>query len=137
MTDALQDTFANVTYQDDVDRRRRWRIDDPILDRLEPRQEAAIEALEIAERTAEDEGRLRHAKALADVRDRLLARLTAREALRSEADAEAVLTALGQVARPGPKVDLDPQILDAVIEALRGPFRLRIQYGEPHRRGRA
>ena len=63
-----------------------------------------------------------------DLRDGMLARLAPRDALRTEADAEAVLTALGQVTRPGPRVNLSPEVLDAVIEALRGPFRLRVSY---------
>ena len=33
------------------------------------------------------------------------------------------------VTRPGPRVNLVPTVLDAVIEGLRGPFRLRLQYG--------
>jgi len=31
--------------------------------------------------------------------------------------------------RPGPKVTLRPEVTDAVIEALRGPFRLHDTYG--------
>jgi predicted DNA-binding transcriptional regulator YafY len=132
MTDALEVTFTNVTVEDGPDRRRRWRLNDRLLERLEPRQETAIEALEIAGRTAKEQGRLRHAQALADMRDGLLARLAPKDALKTEADAEAVLAAFGQVTRPGPKVSLAPQVLDAVIEALRGPFRLCLRYGEPH-----
>lgn len=49
---------------------------------------------------------------------------------RVEADAEAVLTAMGQDTRPGPRVRLAPKILDAIIEALRGPFRLRLRYNK-------
>ena len=60
----------------------------------------------------------------------LLARLSPKEARRSEADADAVLAALGKVARPGPRVTLAPEMIDAVIEALRGPFRLRMTYGK-------
>lgn len=131
MTDALEATFANVETVDAEDRRRHWKLVDPRLERLQPRQETTIEALEIAARDAEAEGRLRHAKALDALRDGLLARLAPRDALRSEADAEAVLSALGQVARPGPKVDLRPEVIEAVIEALRGPFRLRVRYGDP------
>lgn len=130
MTDALQDVFADVTFEDGPDRRRRWRIADPVLGRLDPRQETTVEALEIAIRAAGEQGRLRHARALSDLRDGLLGRLAPREAMRTEADAEAVLTAMGQIARPGPRVNLRPAVLDAVIEALRGPFRLRITYGD-------
>src|SRR3546814_14808406 len=70
------------------------------------------------------------ARALEDLRDSLITRLSPRDALRSEADAEAVLSALGQVARPGPKVAMKPEVTDVLIEALRGPFKMRIVYGE-------
>ena len=128
MTDALEDSFANVSTFDGDDRKRRWRIDDPGLDRLQLRPDSALEALEIAERDAEITGRLRHRQALADLRETLLARLTPRDAARAEADAEAVLSALASVTRPGPKVSLAPDLLDAITEALRGPFRLRVRY---------
>ncbi len=130
MTEALESTFANVEITDGTDRRRRWRLLDPAVARLEPRQETTIEALEIAVISARDDNRLRHARALEDLRDRLMARLPARDALRAEADAEAVLASLGHVARPGPRAAQRPEVMDAVIEALRGPFRLEISYGE-------
>ena len=129
MTEALDATFANVITTDDAERRRCWRLETPLPERLQPRQETAFEALEIAARTARDEGRIRHSRALEDLRDGLRARLTPRDARRSEADAEAVLAGLGQVTRPGPTVALKPAVTDAVIEALRGPFRLRVCYG--------
>ena len=61
----------------------------------------------------------------------MIARLPPVDAARSEADAEAVLMALGQVARPAPKVMVAPEVLDAIIQALRGPFRLRMRYRTP------
>jgi predicted DNA-binding transcriptional regulator YafY len=130
MTDALETVFTNVEAEDGPDRRRRWRVADRMLERLQPRQETAVEALEIASRTARGDGRLRHAAALEDLRDGVLARLAPRDALRTEADVEAVLMAMGSVTRPGPRVNLAPAVLDAVIEALRGPFRLRLRYGD-------
>src|SRR3546814_14872252 len=57
MTRALEDNFANVVVVEDDDRRRRWRIQSPIPERLQPRQENTIEALEIAARAARDENR--------------------------------------------------------------------------------
>lgn len=128
MTEALDATFPNVATTDDAERRRYWRLEAPLPDRLQPRQETAIEALEIAARAAHDQGRLRHSRALEELRDGLLARLNPRDALRSEVDAEAVLSGLGQVTRPGPTVALKPAVTDAVIEALRGPFRLSVCY---------
>ena len=113
MTEALDAAFANVTTSDAEDRRRYWRLDAPPSERLQPRQETTIEALEIAARAARDQARLRHARALEDLRDGLLARLTPRDATRSEADAEAVLASLGQVMRPGPTVALRPDLSEA------------------------
>ena len=130
MTDALETAFMNVEAEDGDDRRRRWHVADPMLDRLQPRQETAVEALEIAGRSAQADGRFRHASALADLRHGLLARLAPKDAARTEADAEAVLTAMGSVTRPGPRVNLAPRVLDAVIESLRGPFLLQLRYGD-------
>ncbi|MBD8651065.1 WYL domain-containing protein [Rhizobium sp. CFBP 13726] len=129
MTEALETLFHNVEVRVGPDRRRRWRVDDPIMEKLQLRQETAVEALEIASRTARSDGRVRHAAALDGLRGGLLARLTPKDALRTEADVEAVLLGMGSVARPGPRVNLVPTVVDAVIEALRGPFRLRIRYG--------
>jgi len=129
MTDALENTFAHVEAIDGVDRRRRWRMRDPAVGRLELRHETSIEALEIAAKTAHGDNRMRHARALENLRDRLVARLPTHDALRAETDAEAVLASLGQVARPGPHTAQRPEVMDAVIEALRGPFRLEISYG--------
>jgi len=129
MTEALEVVFANVVTTDRDDRRRYWRLTAPPPERLQPRQETTVEALEIAARAARDQARLRHARSLEDLRDGLLARLAPRDAVRSEADADAVLGSLGQIMRPGPTVGMRPEVTDAVIEALRGPFRLRITYG--------
>ncbi len=132
MTHALEASFANVTSDDGPDLRRRWRITGTQdLARLRPRQETALEALEIAARSAREEGRLRHARALEETLDWISATLDPRASLRAEVDAEAVLASIGQVARPGPKVELMPGVMDEIMEALRGPFRLRIVYYKP------
>ena len=129
MTHMLEATFAHVVTSDGPDLRRRWRIEDARpLARLRPRQETTIEALEIAARAARDDGRQRHAQALEETLDAITLSLGPHGSLRAEADADAVLSSMAHVVRPGPKVALRPGILDEVIEALRGPFRLRITY---------
>ncbi len=124
MTEALDAAFANVTTTDAEDRRRYWRLEAPPSERLQPRQETTMEALEIAARARPGPGETASC-ALEDLRDGLLARLTPRDATRPEADAEAVLAGLGQVMRPGPTVALRPEVTDAVIEALRGEWKRR------------
>ncbi len=130
MTQALETTFVNVVTTDDAERRRRWRLDDPQLFRLAPRQETTLEALEIAAREARNQGRVRHTQALEMTRDMLLARLAPGQARRIESDTDAVLTSMGRVTRPGPTTSQPPHVMDVIIEALRGPFRLRILYGD-------
>lgn len=128
MTNALETSFGNVEVRECEGRKRRWRLVDTNLSSLQLRHETGAEALEIAARSAQSEGRLRHAKALSDLREGLLSQAPSRA--RIEADAEAVLMAMGKVTRPGPRVSLSPTILDAIIEALRGPFRLRVRYNK-------
>src|SRR3546814_14154775 len=91
MTDALETVFTNVAAEDGPDRRRRWRVMDRMVDRLQPRQETAVGALEIAMRSAREAGRLRHATARADLLDGLHARLSAREGPPAEAATRAGL----------------------------------------------
>lgn len=131
MIDALDTTFCNVTFTDTEDRKRYWHLNTPLSEALQPRQETALEALDMAICTAQEESRLLHAHALTELRDRILARLSPRDVTRSEADAEAVLASLGRVMRPGPKPSILPEVIDAIIEALRGPFQLRITYASP------
>jgi predicted DNA-binding transcriptional regulator YafY len=52
MTDALDATFADVVTTDAKDRRRYWRLSAPPPERLQPRPETTIEALEMAVRSA-------------------------------------------------------------------------------------
>jgi transposase len=80
MTEALEATYVNVSTTDDAERRRYRRMDAPLPDRLLPRQETAIEALETVACTARDEGRIWHSRALEDLRDGFLARLKPRDA---------------------------------------------------------
>ncbi|OOY24905.1 DeoR family transcriptional regulator [Thioclava sediminum] len=126
-------TFDNAEVIIGEDRKKRWKLVDPQLDRLQVDTDTALEALEIAMRAASHDGRRRHAKALEDLRNGLVARLPRHSALRAEADAEAILSALALVSRPGPRVVLPAPVTEAVVEALRGPFQLRVIYGKDAR----
>lgn len=57
MTEALDATFANIKFTDGEDRRRYWRMAAPLPEKLQPRQETAIEAPEIAAPLARDQAR--------------------------------------------------------------------------------
>lgn len=127
MTNALETTFL-CEVEDGHDRKRRWKIREDRGLRLPRRRDAALEALDLAIRAARDEHRSGHAEALADLRDGLILNMGPRDARRAEADAEAMLQALGHVARPGPRIAMNPQVLEAVSEAIRGMTKLRVRY---------
>lgn len=62
------------------------------------------------------------------MRDDLLTRLQPKDARRAEAEAEALLSAMGHVIRPGPRTEIPAGLLQPLTEALRGPFRLSMRY---------
>ncbi len=127
MTDAMETLFQTET-QDGHDRKRRWRLHDQRPARLPTRAEPAMEALDLAIRAARAEGRLPHAETLSMLRDELVGRMRPNEARRAEADAEALLQAMGHVARPGPRAVISPDLLAPITDALRGPFQMSIRY---------
>ncbi len=128
MVRALEDLFGPLDDHAGRDRKRRFRLNEPVLPALTPREDEALEALEVAIRDARAEGRQSQAHALTRLRDGYLNRLPFRTALRAETDAEAVLSSLERVARPGPRVAIAPEVADAVYQALKGPFRLALTY---------
>ncbi|WP_347268605.1 WYL domain-containing protein [Paracoccus sp. (in: a-proteobacteria)] len=129
MTDALE-TLFQCEIRDDDERRRRWKIREARLLHLPRQADSTLEGLELAIRAARDDQRVRHAAALSEMREALILQMKPLEARRAEAEAEAMLQALGHVARPGPRITMDPYLLDTVSAAIRGPFRLRVIYRE-------
>lgn len=128
MVQALQDTFDGVEELTRPDRRRAWRLSAPVAPALLPRGDEALEALDFALSEARDSERHRHVRMLQRLRETVLQQMGGR-ARAAETDAEAVLHSLARVTRPGPKVRVSPEVVDAVYDALRGPYRLSIRYG--------
>ncbi|GAA0283532.1 helix-turn-helix transcriptional regulator [Rhodovulum strictum] len=130
MTRALEDCFPNVATQTDEQRRKFWTLrgQDARLMLSRGIRDSELAAIEMAIRRAEREGAANEVKALASLRDRLLACMPGPHARRAEADAEAVLEANGFASRPGPQVRSDPHILATIAEALKIPGVLCIAY---------
>lgn len=134
MVRALEDALPQAVRQSvDDSRHARWRLEETPLARLRLSGAEELEALELSIARARSEGDTRRARTLESLRDRLLAALPASDARRAEADAEALLEAQGMAARPGPAVVTPPGVAEAVADALRGPFRLRMVYGDATR----
>jgi predicted DNA-binding transcriptional regulator YafY len=134
MTSALVEAFPHaVTVEDDADRQRRWIMRETPLARMRLQGDAELEAIDLAISRMTESGDVRQARALAGLRDRLLAALPVQEARRIEAEADAILEAYGVAARPGPVVTVAFEVTEAVTAALRGPWRLLMTYGSARR----
>ena len=131
MTKALEDVFEGVEINTDEDRRRRWKLRDNHLLRLQGIRDSELAALEMSIRRADREGASNEVRSLESLRDRLLATMPKPHARRAEADAEAVLEANGYASRPGPRVRTQPMILETIAQALKAPFVLTISYAGP------
>jgi len=94
MTQALESCFTGVEISEDEDRRRHWILRAPNVAALDLHDDAALEALDMAVRGAEREGRMIHARALRALREKHLMHMPRRRARRAEADAEAFLADL-------------------------------------------
>ncbi len=129
LTKALEETFP-CTVSTDAERRKRWKI--PATDMRtilsQGVREAELTALDMAIRRADRDGATTEVEALSRLRDRLLAAMPSSHARRVEADAEALLEAYGFASRPGPRVRPAPELLGAIAEALKAPWRLTIAY---------
>ena len=140
MTKALEDTFPNCTSKADDERRKFWKLNaqDARLMLAQGVRESELAALEMSIRRAERDGAANEVKALATLRDRLLAAMPSSHARRVEADAEAMLEAYGFASRPGPKVRGTGDLLGTIAQALKGPHLLTLTYAgrarrlEPH-----
>ncbi|MCZ4088737.1 helix-turn-helix transcriptional regulator [Sinorhizobium psoraleae] len=129
MTDALEAAFPHAMLVTiDTERRNRWRLRGATLATLALKGDRELAALDLAIAQVASSGDKETATSLQSLRDRLLAALPERTALRTEADAEALIAAHGLLARPGPIAKLDPQTSELISEALRGPFRIAFTY---------
>ena len=129
MARALETVFTTVSVQLDEKRRKRWSLSgDERLLRLQGIRDDELSALEMGIRRALREGAVTEARALEALRDRLVVAHPPCEVRRAEADAEALLQARAHACRPGPRAAYDPEILEAIDAALKGPFRLAITY---------
>ncbi len=136
MTKALEETFPNCVTRTDDDRRKYWKLrgDQARLMLAQGIRDSELAAMELAIRRAERDGALTEVRALAGLRDRLLAGMPLPHARRAEADAEAVLEAHGFASRPGPQVRVSADLLGLISEALKGPHILALTYNDRPRR---
>jgi predicted DNA-binding transcriptional regulator YafY len=130
MTQALTASFPHsIEIFDGADRKRRWKLREVPVARMRLQGAEELEALEAGIVALENRGDGRQGRALAGLRDRLMAALPPGAARAAEADADAMLEAHGVAARAGPAVKVLPEVSQAIAEALKGPSRLIFSYG--------
>ena len=130
MARALEKVFPSVIVQADPDDRRKWWSfsGQERLLRLQGIQDDELSALEMGIRRATRDGAVTEVHALETLRSRIIALHPTGEVLRAETDAEATLQARGHACRPGPRTAYDPEILAVIDLALKGPFKLDVDY---------
>ena len=130
MMRSFEALFPQVDISEGEDRRRRWHMPrhDPRWLQAQGIRDSELAALELAVKRAERDGSPDEALRLQILRDRLLAAMPSSQALRTEADADALLEAQGFASRPGPRVVADRRLLRVLTEALRAPWELEITY---------
>lgn len=128
MLRGLELAFPSLDYTDGLDRRRYWKLTDPRFVKMQGVRDTELAALDMSIRRAAETGAEQDAKALASLRDRLMAALSSRQVERTEMDAEALLEMQGYACRPGPKVKSHPEIMGAISQALKIPCTLRVIY---------
>lgn len=126
MVEALQDVFDVERHEDD-ERRARFRIPPAAVFDIPQKPDTTLEALDLALRGMDSV--TAHAAALRDLRDGILARMDQDKARRALAEAETFLQVYGHVATFGPRTRKDPEVLEAISAALRGPFVMSMYYG--------
>jgi predicted DNA-binding transcriptional regulator YafY len=130
MTKALERVFPNCTTRVDPDQRKFWTLqaDQARLMLAQGIRDSELAALDLSIRRAERDGAVTEVRALAGLRDRLLAAMPGPHARRAEADAEAVMEAHGYASRPGPQVRVSAELMGLIGQALKGPHVMTVMY---------
>lgn len=127
-TEALMETFPQSYYEDLEDRKRRWFMPPSVLAPLLSPSPEELAALELAIHSFDKDGQSEQKRTLESLQQKVQALTPPDSRARLAVDQEILLEAVGYATRPGPRPVTEPQIDDAISEALKGPFRLRTLY---------
>ena len=128
MRDAVERAFGPLEYDDAGDGRRRWRLGSSRLRDLVDLSPDALVELETAASDLARAGHDERAALLRDLAVKLRVLLPPERRRRLEPDLEALTVAEGLAMRPGPRPLLEPDLLGAVREAIKGGRVLAFRY---------
>jgi predicted DNA-binding transcriptional regulator YafY len=128
MIDALEETFPAVEHRIDDDRRHYWRLPARAIAHLLTPTADELVAMAAAIEELERVGMALEAHRLAALDRKVRALIPPESGARLAVDEEALLEAMGYAARPGPQPATSEAIDEAISQALKGPFHLRLRY---------
>ena len=118
MRDAVQEAFGVLELAENDDNKNHWRLRSDALRRLVPLSTEELAELGSAAETLERTGFEARAAALQELDTKLRATLHTDSLARIEADIEALVQAEGLAMRPGPRPQLDRDLLALLREAI-------------------
>lgn len=131
MFGVLERHFPDITTAIDDEKRKRWRFAGGHLRDLLTLEAEEIAALDLAITEIAHTGSDPEARALRRLSDKVRALVPRTRKARLETDHEALLEAMGVLARPGPRPRIDEAISEIVLEALKACRVLEIDYRSP------
>jgi len=128
MTESLETAFPQATRDTDDERRARWTMPVRAVAPLLTPTAEELAALSTAIAELELQGMNAEATTARRLERKVRALIPPEAGSRLAVDEEAILEALGHAARPGPRPASSSSVDEAIYEALKGPFQLRILY---------
>ena len=128
MIEALQAAFPAVEHRVDDDRRHYWRLPARAIAQLLSPSADELAAMSAAVEELKRVGMSSEADRLLALDRKVRALIPPESGARLAVDEEALLEAMGYAARPGPQPASSPEVDQAISQAIKGPFRLRIEY---------
>lgn len=126
MLRVLEDMFDAEPEASGTDGVYRWKVPQPAMEKILTFSADDFAALEAARKLLEKDGKLVPARQLLSIQERLQASLRRDKRRRIETDLEAMMEATGFIARPGPRADIDQDVLECINTALKACFVLSI-----------
>lgn len=128
MRDAVERAFEPLEFEDAGDGRRLWRLRSSRLRDLVYLSAEELVELETAAADLRRTGHDERASLLRDLGAKLRTLLAQEERRRLEPDLEALMVAEGLAMRPGPRPRMEPGLLMAVREAIKGSRVIAFRY---------
>lgn len=128
MVEALQQCFPATEHYVGDDTRHYWRIPSRAVAPLLTPSAEELAAITTAIEELDREGLQFEARKLRLLDKKVRALVPPEASFRVTVDEEALLEALGHATRPGPRPMYNEEVDEAISEALKGPFHLRITY---------